>query len=75
MIALFTLFAEPIRVLSRAICQFSSSIEGVAMLLDPAGHFFMIGCLVVARVLKISVAWEVMVSILCLSFLFIGLLG
>ena len=73
MIALFTLFAEPIRVLSRA--QFSSSVEGVAMLLDPAGHFFMIGCLVVARVLKISVAWEVMVSILCLSFLFIGLLG
>ena len=45
------------------------------MLLDPAGHLFMIGCLVVARVLKISVAWEVMVSILCLCFLFIGLLG
>ena len=45
------------------------------MLLDPAGQFLLIGCLVVARVLKISVTWEVMVSILSLSFLFISLLG
>ena len=45
------------------------------MLLDPAGQFLLIGCLVVARVLKISIAWEVMMSILSLSFLFISLLG
>merc|ERR1712051_325319 len=35
----------------------------------------MIGCLVVARILKISIAWEVMMPILSLSFLFISLLG
>ena len=79
MIALFTLLSKPVRVLSRVlrvVRQISSFLQDVAMLRDPSGLLVLMGSFVLARVFKVSVSFEVVMSIHhLLRFLFILLLG
>ena len=75
MIALFASFSETIWIHNLVrVRQISRSLQDVAVLCNPVGLFVLLGRLVLARVLKIRVTLEVMLSNMRL-FLFIFLLG